>query len=709
MRRFLALMLLLVSLGWSFNIQEYIGPNESAKSVTYLDMVGPNGAYVMYYLNNEPIMLVQGDTIVTDKEIIVPVLQQYFFSKDFPKPAELQEIRARMISFNKSRENLYNDETVHEYFPPEDYCKQITGLKVRHCNENETMYHPCMTSCGAVPICRRSILEGGITSSDKTTYNFLDGILSLDKETIKLDTYADGVVNITTKLEGMRYSDYNADTLKELNTMLSYMEGVQSSETSIENNILFSDLLSSAGLQSYCGPVNYSKEDSRWLATTAQTIRARIQNLANVDSIADMVLNRTKEREKIKVQIKTQSEFGAKFDDMDKRYSYLYTRYVKVSKYLEDEGLANDINTLKAKKDSARDDIYRGNYNKADLTIKQFNVLADSFDQKLDGYFNITSQLEEYKTAADKKIILAQWDIEINNIILSQQLQDVKIRKETLDSKLAAKIKPEELENITQQYGQIVDEIDEIIQAKREHTLDTVLNKVVMAANAYSDIVASAYVSMSSGDYQQKKQAHEVILPATLVMVDLVAISAFIAAFIYMVGSGRIRLRKISAMLWSFIFIAFFLSLIGASAASYILLDKKTNNASFDAFYYEMNASNATAIIIDTTNGVVSDACAKSLKNTLELQNKTVYIYNYDIGGCTLKDYTKGAESGNMTTGMSVEACEEKMGAMPRIFIKNADADSTTFSVKYYPSATIAGRPEYMQQCLLDVILAESQ
>lgn len=709
MRRAIVFLLLLISFGWSFNIQEYIGPNESAKSVTYLDMAGPKGAYVMYYLDNEPIMLVQGDTIIEDKEILVAVLQQYFFNKDFPKPGELEDIRAKAIAFNDSRKNLYRDQYIKEFFPGEDYCRQITGLKVRHCDKNQTLYHPCLMSCGAVQICKGSILEGGITSMSKSTKNFLDGILDFDDETMNLDNYALGIINLTNKLETASYSTFSKETISDFSTLVTYMEGIEISANKIKDNILFSDLLPATGLQPYCGPVNYSTDTAKELTTTAQGLKARMQNLLNTDAIADAVLNRTKERKQLKVQIETQTAYGSKFDAMDKTYNDLYAKYVKVSKYVNDPTLANEIDTMRAKKDSARDDIYRGNYNKAELTIKQFNVLSDAFSQKINVYFGSISQLEEYRTMADKKIVIAEWDLEISNIFLNQQLQDVKIRKSALDDRLARKIAPEELADVITQYSNIVTEVDEIIQAKREHALDTVLSKVVLATNTYSDTIASAYASTSDGSYQQRKQTRDYVLPLTLIMADLVAIGVFIAAFTYMVWSGRIRLRRIAAIMWSLIFIAFFLVVAGGSIAAYILIDQKTSKANFDTFYNELSASSTAAIVLDKTVGDVSDTCAKGLKRTLESQNKTVYLYHYNSDGCVLKDYTKGASVANMTGVMAIATCDEVMGQAPRIFLKSASTDSTTFSVKYYPSATVAGSADYMEQCQLGAILAEGQ
>ncbi len=685
----------IIAVGWSFNIGEYITSNESTDDITYIDMVGPEGAYVMYYIDNVPIMLIHSNEIVDDNETIREVLLRYYFDKDYLKDDELASIINKTVSFNESRKNLYDDGVIHTYSPPEAYCLQISGLKFKDCYDKES----CLLACASVPVCKYA-LEG--IGDDEA---FLEGMQQLKEDTDGMTESVEKIIAISNALRGISYSDYDENVSQNLTELMQEMKKLKSYKKSVENNFLLSDLLPSPGLQSFCPPVNYSTDLAEELEDLADLYDARLRNLMNVDDLADELAERTEERKQIKILLDTESEFGQKFSDLEERYDDLYSKYIRVSKVVNDTTLKSDINVLKSKKNVARDQIYSGNFSKADLVIRQFNVLADDFEEKIELYFNKTSKIELLQESSNKKIIMAEWDIEIDNIFLNQQLQDVKQRKNALDEKISGKLNPDEIDGVVEEYQRVLEEIDEIIQVKREHALDAALDKVITATNKYSNTLASAYVSATGGTYKQRKQVRDFVLPATLVMVDLVAISSFIAAFVYMIASGKIRLHKLAAMLWSFIFIAFFMTVAGGSIASYILINEKTNKASFGSFYSDVTASNEVAIIIDKRAGDVSEDCADSLKSTLEQgMNKTVRYYWFELDGCR-KKYATGEEVSNEK--ISIDACDEEIESMPSIVMRISDSDSTKFSIKYTSVARIEGSNDYINLCQLDTILKE--
>ncbi|MGB9635044.1 MAG: hypothetical protein ACP5H8_01975 [Candidatus Micrarchaeia archaeon] len=698
MKKELLLLVVFASLGWGFNIADYLSPNESVSNITYVDMVGPEGAYVAYYYNNVPIMIVHNGEIVEDRAVVREVLERYYFNKDFLRDDELAQIMNMTLSFNESRKNLYNKDNIRTYSPPEAYCLQITGLKFKECYDTES----CLIACAAVPVCKAAI--EGIGEDEK----FLEGMKNLQYDVRKLDEDVSIILSTSKSLSGISYEKYNTGIKNSVTGMLEKMKDISKRAENINKNFLFSDLLPASGLQSYCAPVNYSFDIASNLKSDANKYEARLSSLFSVDDLTDELLNRTKERKNLKVLLDTQSEFGARFDAIDKKYNELYAKVIKVSSIVDESSLKEDIEVIKKKRDSARDNIYAGDYNKADVTLKQISVLEDDLEKKIEQYFSKVNKIDGLRESAGKKIIIAEWDIEINNIMLSQQLQDVKKRKEMLDERISLKIKPDEIDNVTNEYSEIVNEIDEIIQVKREHALDTLLNKVVDATNAYSDMLASAYISTTGGTYQQRKQVREFVFPATLVMLDIIGTGAVMAAFIYMVGTGKIRLHRIATLLWSLIFIALFITVAGGSIGVYILINEKSNNSSFDVFYKDLVASKYATVVNDNRNGNVPKECAEMLKKSIEDMNKSVYTYEFNNVGCIMTS----APSGINITGnekMNIEKCEETIGSMPVIFIRKENTDSTTFSVKYWSTARVYGSDEYIKQCKLGVILGEVQ
>jgi hypothetical protein len=101
MRKELLILVFLSSIGWCFNIADYLSPNESVKNITYVDMVGPEGAYVTYYYENIPIMIVHNGKIVEDAKVVREVLERYYFKKDFLDEEELAHNQNMTYSVNE--------------------------------------------------------------------------------------------------------------------------------------------------------------------------------------------------------------------------------------------------------------------------------------------------------------------------------------------------------------------------------------------------------------------------------------------------------------------------------------------------------------------------------------------------------------------------------------------------------------------------------
>ena len=86
--------------------------------------------------------------------------------------------------------------------------------------------------------------------------------------------------------------------------------------------------------------------------------------------------------------------------------------------------------------------------------------------------------------------------------------------------------------------------------------------------------------------------------------------------------------------------------------------------------------------------------------------NKTVQMYLYNVNGCRMT-YETGNKTGSDET-VKINACEEKIDSMPKIYMSKSDADSTKFSMKHVASVHISGSDSYIKQCLLATILSKS-
>ncbi len=693
----LLMVLMLITLGWSFNIADYLSHNESSTNIVSIDMIGPQGAYIMYYLDNKPLLMVYDNVIVTDTTIIKTVLERYYFEKDFFEISELEEIQATALLFNESRSYPYNDGR-YKTPPgtnPERYCRQITGSLLRECYDKQS----CLLTCSASPVCKMAI-EGSPNREE-----FLQGIQYLQDDSNQFDDDIFKIMEITDEFKNIEYTEYNDNIKNKISDLINRMANIKDTTTHVRNNVLFLDALPAPGLQPlFCYPVNYSTTAENELDVLANTYSSKMENLFEIEELVKTVKNETDYRINLKVILATENEYTTKYNSADSKYQVVYSKYVKVNKYVEDVELRGDINLLKKHLDSARDNIYSGEFSKADLSLRQFELLSTRYDGIIDNYFVDVSAIELLQTKVDKKFIMAEWDVSGLIFQLGPQLNDLKIKRTEIDKKISAKVKPDELEGIKSEYEEIYNEINDIIKVKREQMLDTTLTSLVMKSNDFSNSFATILGSIGM-DYETRKTSREYVFPLTLIVGSLLVVGGFMSSFVYLVGSGKVRLHKIAAMLWSFIFISFFITVSGGAIGTYLLINEKSVKSTFDTFYYNALLDDTIVIVLDEKKGAIPDGCASELTRVLEQQmNKTIIYYKINHNECLLMPDLEGNLDAETLT---FEECEERMDPFTKIRLVKDESPSTTFTFKYTSEAIIAGDNNYINSCQLAIILDE--
>ncbi len=690
------MLLMLVTIGWSVNIADYLKHNESSTNIVSIDMIGPDGAYTMYYLENKPLFMVFDEKIVEDTDVIKIVLERYYFEKDFFRTEELNEIQNVTLFFNESRSWRYDDGRVKnpQGTTPEMYCRQITGTLFRECYDKQS----CLLSCSAVPVCKYAL--EGIPQREE----FLMGVQDLQDDSKQMSEDVEKIIEITEKLKNLKYNEYTSQIKYETFELMERMENIRKTTRNVRVNFLFSDLLPASGLQSYCAPVNYSMQSEDDLNLLANTYTSKLRILFEIDDLVNEVKNETGYRLDLKIVLESENEYTIKYEAADKIYKELYGKYVKVNKYVEDTKLRNDINLLKSHIDNARDNIYSGDFSRADLNLRQFNVLSKKYETAIKEYYIEVSEIELLQTKVDKKFIMAEWDLKGLVFQLGPQLNDLKIKKSEIDKKLGAKVDPEEIQEIKEEYQKIYDEVNDIIKVKREQMLDTTLNTLVIKSNEFSNSFSSILGTMGV-DYESRKTSREYVFPLTLILGSLLIVGAFMSAFVYLVGSGKVRLHKVAAMLWSLIFISFFVTVSGGAIATYLMINEKSVSSTFDTFYYSAVMDDTIVIVLDERKGAIENSCANELTRVFENQmNKTVIYYKIDHNKCLLLPDLEGTLQPEELT---FEEYEERTEEFTKIRIVKGEESLTSFTLKYSPEAIIEGDNNYINSCELAIILDE--
>jgi hypothetical protein len=610
---------------------------------------------------------------------------------------DLNEIQEVVLAFNESRSYDYDDGRVRnpKGTTPEKYCRQITGTLFRECYDLQS----CLLSCSAVPVCKYAL--EGIPQREE----FLGGVQELQDDTNQLDEDISKIIEISEELKNLKYSEYDAGTREKTFEMSEKMKEIRDITSNIRSNFLFSDLLPhAAGLQSYCAPVNYSISAENNLNLLADTYSAKLRILFEIDDLVDVVYNETEYRKDLKVVLEVENEYTKKYNSADSFYQELYSKYVKVNKYVDDAEIRNDINLLRQYLDYARENIYSGDFSRADLNLRQFDVLSEKYNESIDSYYVEVVEIELLQSKVDKKFIMAEWDVSGIVFQLGSQLNDLRIKRGEVDKRLGARVSLEELEEVKVEYEDIHDEINDIIKVKREQMLDTTLTTLVIKSNEFSNSFSSILGTVGV-DYESRRTSREYVFPLTLIIGSLFIVGGFMASFVYLVGSGKVRLHKVAAMLWSFIFISFFVTVSGGAIATYLLINEKSVNSTFDTFYHAATMDDTIAIVLDERKGSVDDVCAQELTRVFENQmNKTVVYYRINHNECLLLPDIEGDLNPEK---MSFDECDEMMDPFTKIRIVKGEESKTSFALRYASEATIEGDNFYINSCELAIILDE--
>ena len=137
-----------VNLGYGFKAANYLYPNESLNNLSSENVVYQNEEYVLYYYNDNPMMVVKDEEIITDENVIKGILESYYSSKYFPNGINLSSVYNDLMEFNKSRNQDYHysirDFTAHT---PEKSCTHSLGFvntlgktDLNACYDNQSCY-----------------------------------------------------------------------------------------------------------------------------------------------------------------------------------------------------------------------------------------------------------------------------------------------------------------------------------------------------------------------------------------------------------------------------------------------------------------------------------------------------------------------------------------------------------------------------------------
>ncbi|MEM4389688.1 MAG: hypothetical protein QXG98_03415 [Candidatus Micrarchaeia archaeon] len=697
--RSVILLLLLLQAVPAVVIEEYLYPGEKRSDIAITPLITSLGNYSLVKIRGNETFLIKNASFVLDTAEISNVLADHYLATIYPKEEELAELLALLKAFNDSRDGIST-----YGLRAESTCRMMTGMDRYPCYDRKT----CVYACAATFQC------GGASNQFAPLFglgeSFVNSLVSLGIALNQTDTNIELFVkNIQAINATKNYTQLLASNVTELlNASYFNLYQISFATRTIKDNPIQKD--SNEGGFDYCprSVTNLTILEVN-LTNKVLALRDRTLPIASIPSIAARIHSSTLARQDYVRQVRVNEEYEAKYANVSARLQRIKASYANASRLLAIPEMGDEIELLQDKALEARGFIDVRNYSLADLSISQFHALAEGTESALENYTAIAAAILALQKDAGRALLKAEWELEVQNFLLREQLAELRSRKAELDDKLSLTIKPENASAFANAYREIIFEANDIVATKREQAHEVIVDTAVLAARSIVmgvDGLAAALSPPSS--FEERKARRSMVLPAVIALADLLLIAAAAAAFTYLVVSRRLYLNRQAAFLWTGIFVAFFFVIALASFSIHLFFQSQASSATLDAFLQELAEQPAVAVISDETNAWSPASvrhCARELSSVSEMLGKSVTRYLLIGEDCIITPIANG--SAVNTTTKSIAECQAEIGTTPVLEVRQSDINATTFHTFYETRMMVAGDEDYLLACDVAKVMRE--
>jgi len=680
-------------------IEDYLYPDEKRTDISITPLITSLGNYSLVRIKGNESFLLKNASFVTDTSEIAAVLSDHYFTTLYPKESELAELLSLLKLFNDSR-----DARSTFGLRAESTCRMMTGMDRLPCYDRQT----CVYACAATFQC------GGASNQFAPLFGlgegFVNSLVSLGIAYNQTDTNIELFIkNINAVNATKNYSQLATSNVTELlNASYINLYQISFASRSIKDNLIQKD--SNEGGYDYCprSVTDISIVDVN-LTNKVLALRDRTLPIAGIPAVASRIYSSTLARQDFVRQTRINEEYEAKYANVSARLERIRNAYANVSRLLAVPEVGDEIGLLQDKGLEARRFIDARNYSLADLSMRQFHALAEGTEFSIENYTAIMVTLLALKKDAGHSLMRATWELEAQNILLREQLEELKLKKAELDDNLSLTIRPENASFYANSYREIISEADDIIATKKEQAHDVVIDAIVFAARSIvrgGEGVVAAFSPPAS--FEEKKERRGMVLPALIALADLLFIASSAAAFTYLVISRRLYLNRQAAIVWTAAFVVLFFATAVASFSINFFFQQQASSSTMESFLLELYEQPAVAVVADETNAWAPESvrsCADELSSLAEGLNKSVVRYSLNGDDCVAMPIANGSILNR--TSKSAGECWADIGETPVFEVRQSDMNTTTFYIFYETRMLVSGDEGYLSSCDVAEVMRE--
>ncbi|VVC71849.1 Uncharacterised protein [uncultured archaeon] len=683
-------------------ISPYLYPGENYSSdVGAVQLAAGGSQYVLVKVKGtEAFFLSRTDTagnetaygFVNDTNRIYSALREYYAAQTYPNASELDDVILHLQRFNNSRTAAENE------------CKSSTGLD----RPGSTCAANRCESCMSVPFC-----------GEKMPYFGDDFSLAIHNFEVDFKGMDSALANATAAANALKAGTVDAATYSAY--ILGNATIAQTRGRSEQANHMFGcyELIGSQmapmGLE-WCAYRQGAKANSQWCRdipmnfsqlteaiTDSTAISGRMVSNSTAQSRAQALYNNMNSRANFVRMSAENASFREMYATVEERASNASRNAGVILARVSDDELSADLSALSELLLRVSQYGLDRNFSAANSTSIQLFVLSGKVEAEAENLSAIYDDFEGLNNETALSIFRARLYLDEQDKALLARLAGLEEEKNEVDRVIESG-NPVDLATLAEFSGDlsfIKGAADGIVGEKQgARTLQA--GAWAAAGSRAVSIFAINIVSGLLGLSNDAKESYARTLPTlAIVGVGVLAYAACIAFFLMLKAKGRIRLNRLSVILWVVIFAFLFVFMGVAVATANSVVQQEASRSTFGLFESRVEASNSTVIVLDKSSVPLGalpifTSCGSALAANLSGSGKTVPVYTFDGANCLSSN---GSSAG--------EACTRDISGVPTIVLGYSPVFNASFRVYYSTRALISGDASFYSSCMISRMFEE--
>jgi len=711
---FILLLFSMLSFAQTFNFEPYLYLEENESSV---EITSLSNGYELVSISGEKTFILFENQIVEDAESIQTALREYYIDTALPSDAELDEVRLLVRKFNETR-NL----ATPYGGGAEDVCVAYSYLSMYkgshlggsspspYCYNYETCsYLPVITGItemNQIPwfIEVKAVHGRYLFAFDNNLTEFEENLNG-----IELDNAADKLQAALENLEGMKRA---SNMLKQSALQLDGLMGGACNPEEFTQEYIdevraacpdeYRDLMISAYPQincmSVCPDVSINLTKAENALSKVQTLLDNALPLANVESEAAQILEKTAERKNYVLNIEKEKELLLVYENVTAELDHIHT--ITNVTALRNTVL-NDIVTLEVLVEQINTSIATGNFELAEQLVDQFRDRSRVVNSRLDRTMPTYTNAQLSKEWVERELLRAQYNIGESEFEAQEELDEYMEAKYKLDARFSSTTAIDDFVILEENYtllGERIASMNDGLENLHASQISTLLSSATRSAMKGSLSLWNSFSPMTPAEKQQNARMMPALIIGTL---DLIVVLLSLGIFLFFAFvKKRIVWKRQVTMIWAVIFVVFFALVGAASLGAYELVQRTANEpTSFGLFYSGLAASNSSAVTYDASNLTqmqlaALQSCSDKIISELEDANITAQVYVMSGDACRAGDESK-----------TLEECNAELADIPHFTLNYGIANRTSFLTFYEYDAVISGDTQYIEACEISKVL----